>query len=80
MINSYVYEEFGSKNNQGGFASLNQKNKVVTQHEAPTMQCHVKILDKALPPQSDDVFYLKPLNHPSLVSHGSLMSRSAQIN
>jgi len=59
MVNSYVYEEFGSKNNQGGFASFNQKNKVVTQHETPTMRCHVKILDKyfkVLPPQSDDVF------------------------
>jgi len=27
MISSYVYEEFRSKNNQGGFASLNHKKK-----------------------------------------------------
>ena len=32
-VNCYVYREFGSKNRQGGFASLNMDNKVVRQHE-----------------------------------------------
>ena len=32
-LSCYVYTEFGSKNNQGGFVSLNQKNKVVRQYE-----------------------------------------------
>ena len=27
MINSYIYQEFGSKNNQGEFSSLNLQNK-----------------------------------------------------
>ena len=66
MVNSYVYQEFGSKNNQGGFSSLNLQNKVVKQHESSSSKCHVKILDKylqVLPPDasSNDVFYLKPL-------------------
>ena len=34
MVNSYVYQEFWSKNNQGGFSSLNLWNKVVKQHES----------------------------------------------
>ena len=29
----YVYTEYGSKNNQGGLASLNQRNKTVKQYE-----------------------------------------------
>ena len=33
-VNSYIYQEFGSKNNQGGFSSLNLWNKVVKQHES----------------------------------------------
>ena len=28
-VSSYVYEEFGSKNRQGGFGSLNLHNKIV---------------------------------------------------
>ena len=42
------YTEFGSKNNQGGLASLNLKNKVVQQYECDSEQCHVKIFDKNL--------------------------------
>ena len=66
MINTYVYQEFGSKNNQGGFSSLNLQNKVVKQHESSSSRCHVKILDKylqVLPAEAvdKDVFYLKPL-------------------
>ena len=65
-ISCYVYTEFGSKNNQGGFASLNRKNKVVRQYECDLERCHVKILDKylqALPPEAikNDIFYLQPL-------------------
>ena len=30
----YAYSECGSKNNQGGFASLNLKNKTVRQYES----------------------------------------------
>ena len=59
---------FGPKNNQGGFALLNLKNKVVKQHETPSQHCNIRIFDKylkVLPSQSrngvDDVFYLKPL-------------------
>ena len=52
--------------NQGGFASLNQKNKVVRQYESGSDRCHVKILDKyleVLPGDAieNDVFYLQPL-------------------
>ena len=66
MVNSYVYQEFGSKNNQGGFSSLNLQNKVVKQHESSLIKCHVKILDKYLQvlpadASSKDVFYLSPL-------------------
>lgn len=66
-VASYVYLEFGSKNNQGGYASLNLQNKVVRQHERDSPRCHVKILDKYLaviPPDAkeNDVFYLKPLS------------------
>ena len=65
-LSCYVYTEFGSKNNQGGFASLNQKNKVVRQYECDSEQCHVRILDKylqVLPPDAikNDIFYLQPL-------------------
>ena len=65
-VTSYVYSEFGSKNNQGGYASLNLQNKVVRQHERDSPRCHVKILDKylaAIPPDAkeNDVFYLKHL-------------------
>ena len=68
MINSYVYQEFGSKNNQGGFSSLNLQNKVVKQHENTSLRCHVRILDRyiqALPAEAktNDVFYLKPLEN-----------------
>ena len=66
MLNTYIYQEFGSKNNQGGFSSLNLQNKVVKQHESSSLRCHVKILDKylqVLPAEAknNDVFYLKPL-------------------
>ena len=47
-VSCYVYTEFGSKNNQGRFVSLNQKNKVVQQYESGSDRCHVKILDKYL--------------------------------
>lgn len=66
MVNSYVYQEFGSKNNQGGFSSLNLQNKVVKQLESSSRKYHVKILDKYLQvlpadASSKDVFYLNPL-------------------
>lgn len=65
-LSCYVYTEHGSKNNQGGFTSLNQKNKVVRQYECDSERCHVRILDKylqALPSDAikNDVFYLQPL-------------------
>ena len=46
----FSYTEFGLKNNQGGFASLNQKNKVhcIRQYESGSDRCHVKISDKYL--------------------------------
>ena len=66
ILNSYIYQEFGSKNNQGGFSSLNLQNKIVRQHESSSLRCHVKILDKYLQKlpanaKKNDVFYLKPL-------------------
>ena len=65
-MSCYVYIKFGSKNNQGGFASLDHKNKVVRQYESGSDWCHVKILDKyleVLPGDAIeyDVFYLQPL-------------------
>ena len=80
MVNSYAYQEFGSKNNQGGISSLNLQNKVVKQHESSSSKCHVKILDKylqVLPPDasSNDVFYLKPLK----VYHLILMPHCSQV-
>ena len=48
VVACYVYTERGSKNNQGGFASLNQTNKVVRQYEVDKERCHVKILDRYL--------------------------------
>ena len=44
----YIYSECGSKNNQGGFASLNLKNKSVRQYQndEDTERCHVRILDR----------------------------------
>ena len=61
-----IYTEFKSKNNQGGFASLNQRNKTVKQYASDSEQLHVKILDKylkSLPPDAveKDTFYLQPL-------------------
>ena len=68
QMSSYVYTEFGSKNQQGGLGSLNQENKVVCQHENATGKgvCHVAILDKylsKLPTEANDndVFYLTQL-------------------
>lgn len=65
----YIYKEFGSKNHQGGFNSLNVKNKVVKQYEntANPERCHVKLLDKyfeVLPREAkdNDAFYLTPLS------------------
>ena len=66
-VQSYVYREFGSKNRQGNFSSLNM-HKIVRQHQNTTNpeRCHVQILDKYLSKipkeaQSKDVFYLTPL-------------------
>ena len=42
-VGSYVYCEFGSKNKQGGYTSLNLQNKIVRQHESISPRCHVKI-------------------------------------
>jgi len=49
-IHSYVYQEFGSKNRQGNFSSLNLHNKIIRQHQNATNpeRCHVRILDKYL--------------------------------
>ena len=64
---SYVYHEFGSKNRQGGFNSLNSDNKSVRQYENTSGGiCHVKILDKYLQKIPDeardgDNFYLTPV-------------------
>ena len=65
----YIYREFGSKNHQGEFNSLNIKNKVEKQYEntANPDRCHVKLLDKYLEllprkAQENDVFYLMPLS------------------
>ena len=67
-VRSYVYQEFGSKNRQGGFGSLNLHNKIVQQHQNSSNpdRCHVVILDKYLQliPQEareQDNFYLTPL-------------------
>ena len=65
-VNEYVYTEYGSKNNQGGFSSLNLSNKIVHQYEVDSERCHVKILDlylQKLPSDAKekDVFYLRPL-------------------
>ena len=63
----YIYSEFGSKNNQGGLACLNQKNKIVQQYESDSgNRCHVRILDKYFQVLlrsaiQNDVFYLQPL-------------------
>lgn len=59
-------QEFESKNNQEGFASLNLQNKVVRQHKSFSLRCHVKILKKylqVLPAEAKKnyVLYLKPL-------------------
>ena len=66
-VTCYIYNEFGSKNNQGGLASLNQSNKTVRQYASESERCHVKILDQyfnSLPPNArdNDVFYLQPLS------------------
>ena len=67
-VSSYVYQEFGSKNRQGGFSSLNLHNKIVRQHQNSSNpgRCHVSILDKYLRliPQEarvQDNFYVTPL-------------------
>ena len=67
-VSCYTYREFGSKNRQGGFSSLNSDNKVVKQYEnlSGSGPCHVKILDiylSKLPTKAkeNDVFYLTPL-------------------
>jgi len=66
-IACYVYTEFGSKNRQGGFNSLNRDNKIVRQYQnlSDGGVCHVQILDtyfSKLPSQAkeNDVFYLTP--------------------
>ena len=66
QISCYIYTEFGSKNNQGGLTSLNQKNKTVKHYETNSEHCHVKILDKYLEAvphdaiQQNKAFYLQP--------------------
>ena len=65
-VNEYKNTEYGSKNNQRGFASLNLSNKTVHQYEINSERCHVKILDlnlQKLPTDAKekDVVYLKPL-------------------
>ena len=65
VVNCYIYREFGSKNHQRGFSSLNADNKVVKQYENlyGSGPCHVKILDtylSKLPKKAKEknVFYL----------------------
>ena len=77
-VNSYVYREFGSKNRQGGFTSLNMDNKVVRQYENTSGKgaCHVRILDlylQKLPSktQENDVFYLTPLQKNQMIHQNS---------
>ena len=67
-VGSYVYQEFGSKNRQGGFGSLNLHNKIVRhyQNSSNPSRCHVGIIDRYLRliPQEardQDNFYLIPL-------------------
>ena len=66
-ISSYVYNNFGSKNRQGGVDSLNSDSKSVRQYENTTsVICHVKILNKYLQnipdkARSADNFYLTPV-------------------
>ena len=69
-VHSYVYQEFGPKNRQGNFSSLNLQNKIVRQHQNTTNpeRCHVQILDKYLSKipkdtRAKDAFYLTPLLH-----------------
>ena len=64
----YTYNESGSKNNQGGFASLNLKNKSVRQYQndEDTERYHVRILEsyfKVLPAEAmkNDACYVQPL-------------------
>ena len=57
-IPCYIYSEFGSKNNQGGLASLNKSNKIMRQYASDSERCHVKILDKyfkSLPSTDNDL-------------------------
>ena len=68
VVNCYMYREFGSKNHQVRFSSLNADNKVVKQYEnlSGSGPCHVKILDtylSKLPEKAKEngVFYLTPL-------------------
>ena len=50
VVSSYVYQEFGSKNRQGGFGSLNLQNKIVRQYQSSSNpdRCHVGIFDEYL--------------------------------
>ena len=66
-VSCYIYTEFGSKNRQGGFATLNLENKVVRQYQnlSGSGACHVELLDKYLSKlpskaKEKDVFYLTP--------------------
>ena len=65
-VSCYVYVEHGSKNTQGGLASLNQKkSKTVKQYEIESPRCHVKILDMYFEVLShdlleNDTFYFQP--------------------
>ena len=64
---SYIYHEFGSKNGQGGFNTLNSDNKSVRQYENTSGDiCHVRILNmylKKIPNEarSADNFYRTPV-------------------
>ena len=67
-VSCYMCREFGCKNQQGGFSSLNSDNKVVKQYEnlSGSGPYHIKILDiylSKLPKRAkeSDVFYLTPL-------------------
>ena len=80
IVNEYVNIEYGSKNNQGGFSSLNLSNKIVHQYEIDSERCHVKLFDlylQKLPPDANDknAFYFRPLTDiPSnLSNYGSLV-------
>ena len=52
-VQSYVYREFGLKNRQGNFSSLNMHNKIVRQHQNTTNPVATNVLEGLT---VDDIF------------------------